>query len=109
MNHKEDFLNELRENKKIIRYRQLENIVNNNEEINQLFNELKNVQKQLVNAQNINKTNAINAFTKQYNEIYDKLITYPLVSEYLALQSEINDFLGTISKIIEDGINNDLL
>ena len=55
------------------------------------------------------KKESVNAFTKQYNDLYNQIIDFPLIAEYLALQSEINDALQQITQIIEQGIVSDLL
>jgi cell fate (sporulation/competence/biofilm development) regulator YmcA (YheA/YmcA/DUF963 family) len=107
MSEKEKLLKMILENPSIIRYKKIEEIINNHKELKAKFNELKAVQKQLVNAKEIGKPQAIEAFQAKFDTLYEAIESYPLMSEYLALQSDINAMIQSIVKIIEDGIEKD--
>lgn len=107
MSEKEKLLQMIQEHPSIIRYKKIEEIINNHRELKGKFNELKAVQKQLVNAKEIGKTQAIEAFQAKFDELYLTIESYPLMSEYLALQSDINEMVQSIVKIIEEGIEKD--
>lgn len=108
MSSKDKLIQAILENETIKRYKELEAYIESNEEFTNIISELKIVQKQLVNAKEFNKGQAIIVFTKQYNELLEKIDDYPLVNEYLALQSDINEVLQQIVSIIEDGIDIDM-
>ena len=92
----------------VIRYRQIEEKMNLSKEVKREINQLKAIQKQLINARHIGKTEAIKKFEKDYDEKLLAIESYPLMSEYLSLQEEINDMLQTVLQIIEDGLNNEI-
>jgi len=98
----------IKENPKIIRYKKIESIINKQKELKQMINELKTIQKQLVNAKEMHKTKSVDMFQQKYDQLLKQIETYPLMSEYLALQSEINDMLQAVKEIFEDGVNNAL-
>ena len=62
----------------------------------------------MINAQEIQKSKAVEHFQTIYDTLLNEIETYPLMSDYLALQSDINDMLQYIAEIIEDGINKEL-
>jgi len=107
MKEKEKLISMLLENEEIKRYKRIEKHINENKKLKAKMNELKSIQKQLVNAKEINKINAIEEFQNRYNSLLNEIEEYPLMSDYLALQSDINDMMKEIVSIIEDGIEND--
>ncbi len=92
----------------IKRYQAIEKVINGNEILKTKINQLKTIQKQLVNAKEIEKQKSIDHFQKQYDELLEEIETYPLMSDYLALQSDINEMIQSVAEIIEDGINKEL-
>ena len=107
MTEKEKLIQMLLENEDIQRYKRIEKHINTNKELKAKFNELKAIQKQLVNAKHIGKVEAIKSFQERYDECLEAIESYPLMSDYLALQSDINEVVQTIINIIEDGIEKD--
>lgn len=107
MTEREKLIQMVLENESIARYKRIEQLINDNKELKNKIGELKNIQKQLVNAKEIGKTEAISTFQKRYDSLLESIEEYPLMSDYLALQSEINEMLQTIVSIIEDGIEKD--
>lgn len=107
MTEKEKLIQMIEEDEEIQRYKRIEQAINQNRELKAKFNELKNVQKQLVNARHIGKKEAIDAFQTRYDALYEAIEAYPLMSDYLALQSDINDMIQSIVGIIEEGLEKD--
>ena len=107
MTEKEKLILMLKENEEIKRYQRLERLINSNKELKAKMGELKSLQKQLVNAKHIGKTQAIESFQARYDTLYQSLLDYPLMSDYMALQSDINELLQNIVGIIEEGIEKD--
>jgi cell fate (sporulation/competence/biofilm development) regulator YmcA (YheA/YmcA/DUF963 family) len=108
MTEKEKLIEMLSNDLEIKRYKRIETIMNDQKELKKKMNQLKSLQKQLVNAKQIEKTEAIKQFQKQYDEQLEEIENYPLMSEYLALQSEINMMIQSIVDIIEEGIEKDI-
>lgn len=107
MTEKEKLIQMLLEDEEIKRYKRIEEYINSNKELKEKFNELKAVQKQLVNAKHIGKTEAVQALETKYNDIYETIESYPLMSDYMALQSDINEMIQHVVAIIEDGLDED--
>ena len=107
MTEKEKMIDMILKNEDIQRYKRIEKIVNNNKQLKDKINQLKAVQKQLINAKQIGKTQAIIEFEKRYNTLLNEIESYPLMSDYLALQGDINEMLQQVQSIIETGIEKD--
>jgi cell fate (sporulation/competence/biofilm development) regulator YmcA (YheA/YmcA/DUF963 family) len=107
MTEKNKLISMLLENEEIKRYKRIEKHINENKKLKAKMNELKSIQKQLVNAKEVNKKNAIEEFQNRYDLLLNEIEEYPLMSDYLALQSEINEMMKEIVAIIEDGIESD--
>jgi cell fate (sporulation/competence/biofilm development) regulator YmcA (YheA/YmcA/DUF963 family) len=108
MTEKEKLIEMLANDEEIKRYKRIESMINEHKELKKKMNQLKSLQKQLVNAKQIEKTEAVKQFQKQYDEQFDEIENYPLMSDYLALQSDINTMIQSIVDIIEEGIEKDM-
>ncbi len=98
----------IKNNEQIQRYKAIEKVINDNQDLKNKINQLKTVQKQLVNAKEIQKEKAIIHFQEIYDSLLEEIESYPLMSDYLALQGDINEMIQAIAEILEDGINNEL-
>ena len=107
MTERDKFIKMIEEDPIIQRYQKIESIINENKEVKEKINQLKNIQKQLVNAKEIGKVEAIKSFQQRFDKLYEEIEDYPLMAEYLALQSNINDMLIEVQEIIEQGIEHD--
>jgi cell fate (sporulation/competence/biofilm development) regulator YmcA (YheA/YmcA/DUF963 family) len=107
MTEKEKLIQMILENEDIKRYKRIEKIINDNKDLKSKIGDLKSIQKQLVNAKEINKTEAIKTFEARYQERLEEIESYPLMSDYLALQSDINEMLQAIQDILQNGIESD--
>jgi len=107
MTEKEKLIDMILQNEDIQRYKRIEQIINNNKKLKAKINQLKVLQKQLINAKQVGKTQAIAEFEKRYQELYNEIEEYPLMSDYLALQGDINEMIQSVQSIIEEGIEKD--
>lgn len=107
MNEKEKLIQMIEKNEEIQRYKRIESIINNNKKLKTKVNQLKALQKQLINAKQVGKTQAIAEFESRYQVLYNEIEEYPLMSDYLALQGDINEMIQSIQSIIEEGIEKD--
>ncbi|MCF7930321.1 MAG: YlbF family regulator [Acholeplasmataceae bacterium] len=107
MTEKEKLIEMILQNEDIQRYKRIEQIINNNKKLKAKINQLKVLQKQLINAKQVGKTQAIAEFERRYQVLYNEIEEYPLMSDYLALQGDINEMIQSIQSIIEEGIEKD--
>ncbi|MCD4826423.1 MAG: YlbF family regulator [Acholeplasmataceae bacterium] len=108
MTEKEKLIEMIKNNESIKRYQAIENVLNKNEDLKLKINQLKSIQKQLINAKEVQKQKTIEHFQMLYDQLLEEIQGYPLMSDYLALQGDINDMIQQITQIIEDGINKEL-
>ena len=108
MSEKENLLKLIEENESVQRYKQIEKVINKDKTLKIRNNQLKSDQKQLINAKEINKTQAILKFQEEHDQLLEEIESYPLMAEYLELQDEINQMLKTVVEIIENRINKEI-
>lgn len=108
MTEKEKLIEMIKNHESVKRYQAIEKVLNANEDLKSMINKLKTIQKQLINAKEIQKQKAIEHFQLLYDQLLEEIETYPLMSDYLALQGDINDMIQQITQIIEDGVNKEL-
>ena len=101
---KEEFLN----TDLVKRIHSLEKVIDNNENINSKLIELKELQKKMVNAKEFNQINQYKVYKEEYDDLYDEILEFPFVEEYLELLEEANNKLLDICYIIENKINKEL-
>lgn len=107
MNSLKKLINELENDQLIIRFKKIEKIIDQNENITSDFKNLLELQKKMVNDQEKNLLN-IKKSTKAYNDAKSALTSNLLISEYLELLEDINYDLQMIQDIIGNEINLDL-
>ncbi|MFP4187414.1 MAG: YlbF family regulator [Acholeplasmataceae bacterium] len=108
MSERDKLIEMIEESDRIKRYQRLEKIINNSEEIKSRMQDLKELQQQMINAREMGKSRAFNDFKRRYNALKEEIETYPLMSEYLSLQEEINDAIQHIIEEIERKIHDRL-
>ncbi|MCI5582891.1 MAG: YlbF family regulator [Anaeroplasma sp.] len=105
-NRIDEIKNELLGMPEVIRFKELEGYINKNERINTLFSQVKEKQKQMINAKEFNQHNQYNIYNKEYNDLLNELYNLPFVEEYLELVDIINQKLGSLSFLIEKELEN---
>ena len=86
----------------------LEKIIDNNPILNSNLSELKEIQKKMVNSKEFNQMNQYKLYKEEYDSLYDEVLEFPFVEEYLELLDEANNKLLDICYIIENKINKEL-
>lgn len=102
---KEAFLN-LPEVKRI---HELEQVLDHNPTLNQMISEMKKIQKQMVNAKEYHQEKQYIEYKKNYDAIYEQILNYPFVEEYLELLEQTNSILENTAFLIQSKINNKLV
>ena len=100
-NRIDEIKNELLGMPEVIRFKELEGYINKNERINTLFSQVKEKQKQMINAKEFNQHNQYNIYNKEYNDLLNELYNLPFVEVYLELVDIINQKLGSSSFLSE--------
>lgn len=101
---KEEFLN----TDLVKRIQSLENIIDNNQVLKDKLKSLKELQKKMVNAKEFNQFNQYKSYKEEYDVLYEEVLDFPFVEEYLDLLEEANNKLLDICFIIENKINKEL-
>lgn len=83
------------------KYLKVKEKMNHNEEIKKLVDEIKRLQKRIVNHPKEKES-----LEKQINEILDKLKEIPLYNEFINLQEELNENINYIKSTLDDYFNN---
>ena len=102
-----DYFNELPE---VIRLKELEPYIKNNEDINNKFKYMKDLQKKMVASREFDLINQYNEYKKEYEMVKEELLDLPFVDEYLELVDYVNQLLNNLSNeinyLIDKEINN---
>ena len=102
-----DYFNELPE---VIRLKELEPYIKNNEDINNKFKYMKDLQKKMVASREFDLINQYNEYKKEYEMVKEELLNMPFVDEYLELVDNVNQLLNNLSEeinyLIDKEINN---
>ena len=105
MNSKDKLIEYFNNLEEVKRIKELEGYIDNNKDIKNKFNELKDLQKKLVNAKEYNQINQYNVYLKDYNNLKKELLDLPFVEEYLELLDYVNNMLNYLTKSIEIDID----
>lgn len=94
-----EYFNSLPEVKRI---HQLEPYIDNSEKIKKAFENVKEIQKLLVQSKEFNQNIQYEMYLKEYNEAKERLLDLPFVEEYLELIDIVGNMLKELSLDIED-------
>lgn len=106
MNSLNNLINELEKDQLIIRYKELENIIDHDRRIEEDFKKLIELQKKMVNDREKNPSN-FTVSSKVYETAKTALTSNIIISEYIELLEDINYDLQMIQKIIGTEISAD--
>ena len=103
----DELIDLIKNDESIIRYKKLEKIINQNEQLKENYKKMFVIQKKIVQKKNT-KSWTLEIQTL-YNQNLEKLHSHYLMGEYLDLLENINNELQLITKIIEEEINLDII
>lgn len=101
-----DLLTYVQDHPLIKRYQELETKIHQDDQLLKKYEQLKEYQKQLVNAKASKKP--FEEIEKVYHAIHEELLMHPLMGEYLDIIEMVNNDLQMIQDIITTEINMDL-
>ena len=100
----EKLIESIKNNKEYIKYLNLRKIIQKDQDIMGLINEVKSIQKRIVNLEI--KHEDISSLEKELKKKLEILNTYPIYLEFTDLQKEINIMLQVIKNTIEKNLYN---
>lgn len=109
LNAAKDLATMLAKTDEIERFKQLEAKINENEKVQRLISRIKRLQKQAVNLQAYEKTEALNKVEKEINNVQDELDSIPIVQEFKEIQVVVNDVLQLVSGTIAREVTNHVI
>ena len=108
MNSKDKIINFFNELPEVKRLKELEPYIKTNEEINSKFDELKQIQKNMVVSREFNQENQYMELQIKYNKLKKELFDLPFVEEYLELVDYVNIMLDNLASEINYLIDKDI-
>ena len=106
LNSLKELINLLKDDQEIRRFQELEKVIDQDENIKKEYHQLLNLQKDMVQKE-FKKSNKYQEAKTKYDQAFQKILTYPIMEEYLDLLEQINSDLNLIQTIIEEEINID--
>lgn len=112
---RKEILNEARHLAKMLanteeidRFKQVEAKINENQKVQHLITRIKALQKQAVNLQAYEKTEALNKVEKEIDRLQEEIDAIPVVQEFKETQIVVNDILqlvtGTIAREVTTNV-----
>lgn len=90
----------------IERFKHIEAKINENEKVQRLISRIKTLQKQAVNLQAYEKTEALKKVETEIDNIQNELDSIPIVQEFKQIQTIVNDVLQLVSGTIAREVTN---
>lgn len=95
--------------KEINQFKKLEAQINANEKVQEKIKKIKALQKQAVNLQAYNKTEALRKVEEHIDRLHDELDEIPIVQEFKEIQVVVNDVLQLVTKTIARKVTNNII
>ncbi|MGP4107061.1 RicAFT regulatory complex protein RicA family protein [Virgibacillus sp. L01] len=93
----------------IDRFKQVEAKINDNKKVQQLITKIKTLQKQAVNFQAYEKTEALKKVEGEIDRLQAEIDDIPVVQEFKETQIVVNDILQLVSGTIAREVTNDVI
>ncbi|MGM8366454.1 RicAFT regulatory complex protein RicA family protein [Virgibacillus sp. W0181] len=93
----------------IDRFKQVEAKINENKKVQQLISRIKTLQKQAVNFQAYEKTEALKKVEKEIDDLQNEIDEIPVVQEFKEIQTVVNDVLQLVSGTIAREVTNHVI
>jgi cell fate (sporulation/competence/biofilm development) regulator YmcA (YheA/YmcA/DUF963 family) len=101
---KDRLIAEIRDNPYIKEYKRLEKTLNEDATLKKEIIHLQQLQQEMVNLKAAEKHKALQIAEKEYWDKRKRLEKNPIISNYLTLQTEINNLFKTIKEILEEAL-----
>lgn len=101
---KDGLIAEIRDNPYIKEYKRLEKTLNEDVTLKKEIIHLQQLQREIVNLKAAENHKALQIAEKEYWDKRKRLEQNPIISNYLTLQTEINNLFKTIKEILEEAL-----
>src|SRR5690625_1059894 len=99
----------LSKTEEIERFKVVEAKINANQKVQRLISRIKRLQKQAVNLQAYEKTEALKKVETEIDTVQDELDAIPIVQEFKEIQRVVNDVLQLVSGTIAREVTNHVI
>ncbi|CAM5788751.1 YlbF family regulator [Brevibacillus borstelensis] len=86
-------------------YKRAELQIKHNERVQDLIDDLKKKQKQMVMFESMNKPELVSKVEAEYNQLHDELDSIPIVTEFKQSQVDVNDLLQMVTTVITNTVS----
>lgn len=83
--------------------------IKHNERVQDLIQELKQKQKQMVMFESINKPEMVVKIETEYNQLHEELDSIPIVTEFKQSQVDVNDLLQMVTNVITNTVSERII
>ncbi|WP_240375387.1 RicAFT regulatory complex protein RicA family protein [Bacillus piscicola] len=90
-------------------FKRAEGQINKNVRVQELIAKIKNKQKEAVNLQHYQKTEALKQVEKEIDELNAEIDEIPLVQEFKQSQTEVNHLLQLVSTTISNTVTDEII
>ena len=104
----EELANLIAETEEVTYFKKIEEQLSENQKVDYLIQQIKDLQKQAVNLDHFEKTTALRNTENLLNEMQKELDSMPFIQEYKKSQFEANELLQMVTSIISDTVSDEL-
>ncbi|UFJ42230.1 YlbF family regulator [Brevibacillus humidisoli] len=90
-------------------YKRAEQQIKHNERVQEMIDELKQKQKQMVMFESMNKMDLAQKIEQEYNQLHDELDSIPIVAEFKQSQVDVNDLLQMVTNVITNTVSERII
>ena len=90
-------------------YKRAELKIKHHERVQELIDQLKQKQKQMVMFESINKPELVKKVEAEFNQLQDELDSIPIVTEFKQSQVDVNDLLQMVTNVITNTVSERII
>lgn len=90
-------------------FKRAENQIKHHERVQELIDQLKQKQKQMVMFESINKPDLVAKLEAEFNQLQEELDAIPLVTEFKQSQVDVNDLLQMVTNVITNTVSERII
>ncbi|MBO8162561.1 MAG: RicAFT regulatory complex protein RicA family protein [Brevibacillus sp.] len=90
-------------------YKRAEQQIKHNERVQEMIEELKKKQKQMVMFESMNRMDLAKKVEQEYNQLHEELDSIPIVAEFKQSQVDVNDLLQMVTNVIANTVSERII